>query len=285
VLVDLDAASRAEFQAGSLGEGDGRAHAGCHDDHVGLDEGVVLQLHLGAAVGPGGERGGCRVEMQHEAVGAEVVLHRGGHLAVQGRHDLVRHLHDLDRDAALVQVLRHLEADVAGADDHGVPDAALAVLAALAVDLLLDDVHVPDPAEHVDRVQVDAGERGPDGVGAGGEGEFVVRLVVLLAGAHDAGAYGLRGAVDRDHLDAVADVDVQGFPQALGGLEHQATALLDRLADVVRQPAVGERDVVAALEHDDLGELVQAARPRRDRHPCRYSADDDDLHDVLLPDR
>jgi len=133
------------------------------------------------------------------------------------------------------------------------------------VDDGLDDVHVADPPQDVDRGQVDARQVRPHGRGARGERELVVRLVVLLAGVDVARANRLGRAVEADDLDADPDADVELLAQALRRLEHQPGALLDHLADVVRQAAVREPDMVPALEHDDVGELVQAARPGRAR--------------------
>jgi hypothetical protein len=47
---------------------------------------------------------------------------------------------------------------------------------------------------------------------------------------------------------------------------------------VIRQPAIGEADIGAALDEDDLGRLVVAADTRRRGGAARHAADDDDLH-------
>ena len=148
VPVDLDAPARAELDAGSDGQLGVRADARAHDDQGGLEEPAAGQLDGELPGLVGGERGGRRRQVQRDPVGAQVVLHRGGELLVQRRHDLVGHLDDLDRQPALVQVLGHLQADVPGADDDHVLEAGGA--RGDGVDLGLDVVHVLDVAQDVD---------------------------------------------------------------------------------------------------------------------------------------
>ena len=122
------------------------------------------------------------------------------------------------------------------------------------------------------------GSGGRSGDGAGGQHELVVGLDVLAARRELAHGDGLRRAVDRQHLVPGAHVEGEGLPQALRGLQQQRLAILDVAADVVRQAAVGERDVVVALEDDDVGALIEPAQARGSRHPAGDAADDHNLH-------
>ena len=202
-------------------------------------------------------------------------------LVVHGRKDLVGQLDHVHLDAAVVQVLGHLEADVAGADDHGAHDAALAVLlrGQGGVEPGLDLVHVADAAQHLDGGVVDAGQRRPQRLGAHAQGQLVVGLGVLLAAVDLADRDGLLLAVDRDHLGGDAHVDVERLAQALRGLQQQAVAIGDDLAHVVRQAAVRERDVVASFEDHDLGGFVEPPGARCGRSACSHTSDDYKLHD------
>ena len=76
-------------------------------------------------------------------------------------------------------------------------------------------------------------------------------------------------AVDRGDLVVHAHVEVEAGAERCWGLQEQVLAVLDDTAEVVGQPAVGERDVAAALEHDDLGVLHRgdAAGSRRTCRP------------------
>ena len=56
---------------------------------------------------------------EHDAAGGEVAGEEVGELGVDGRHDLVALLDERDPQPSGGQGLRHLQADVAGADDDG----------------------------------------------------------------------------------------------------------------------------------------------------------------------
>ncbi len=122
------------------------------------------------------------------------------------------------------------------------------------------------------------GRFGRNGTAPGHRASVSYGSSVLLAGIEVAHRHGLGGRVDREDLVVRAHIEVQGLPQALRGLQEQSVAVLDRLADVVRQPAVGEGDVMSALQDHDLGVLVQPAGPGRGRHAGGNATHNDDLH-------
>ena len=130
--------------------------------------------------------------------------------------------------------------------------------------------------------EVDAGDRRTHRLRARGQREGVVRLRVLGAVIDAAHGHGLRRAIDRDDLLPDPHVEVERLAQALGRLHEQAAAIGDHPADEVGQAAVGERDVVAALEHDDLGELVETTGAGGEGCSSGDSADNDKLHSSLL---
>ena len=57
-------------------------------------------------------------------------------------------------------------------------------------------------------------------------------------------------------------------------MEEELGGVFDLAADVVREPAVREGHVPAALQHDDLGALVAPAQACRRAHATRDSSDD-----------
>ena len=75
-----------------------------------------------------------------------------------------------------------------------------------------------------------------------------------------------------------ADVEVERGLERLGRVEQEGVAVTDLVTDVVRQAAVGERDMVAALEHDDLGGLVETTSASGDRGSGGNATDDDEFH-------
>ena len=127
------------------------------------------------------------------------------------------------------------------------------------------------------------GSGGLHRVGTGAQRERVVALGVLASRRQLAHRDGLLLAVDGQHLVADAHIDVERLAQALGRLQQQAAAIGDHLADVVREPAVGERDVVPALENDDLGVLIEATGAGGNGCAGGNATDNDDLHEKCLP--
>lgn len=211
------------------------------DDEVGVEEDRVCQLDR-ETLGSAGDRGRGGREVQPDAPTAKVVLNGHGQFVIQRREDLVGHLDDVHGGTAVREVLGHLQPDVARPDDdarHRRPVTGLRVREG-GIQLALDGVHVADAAQHVDARQVDAGKRGTDRLGACAEGECVVGLRVLRARRQIGDGDGLLRTVDSSDLVADANLDIERFAQALGGLQQQPTAIGDHSTDVVRQPAVRE---------------------------------------------
>lgn len=219
-------------------------------------------------------------QVQSDAPAAEMMLDGDRHLVVERGQYLIGEFDDIDDRAAMSEVLGHLEADVAGADDdasHG-PSAALSRDGEGRIELRLDGVHVADTPQDVDARQIDPRNRRSHRFGSGAQRERIVTLGVLAPRIDFADPDGPGFAIDLGHFAAHAHVDVERLAQTLGRLQQQATPIGDDPADVVRQTAVGERDVVAPFEHDDLGCLVESARSRCHRGSRRDSTHDDDLH-------
>jgi hypothetical protein len=91
------------------------------------------------------------------------------------------------------------------------------------------------------------------------------------------------GAVDRGHLVPGAHVEVERGLERPGGVQQELRAVGDLVAHVVGQTAVGEGDVLATLEDDDLGGLVEAARAGGRRHAAGDPADDHDAGHGCAP--
>ena len=146
-------------------------------------------------------------------------------------------------------------------------------------------VHVGDVAQHVDPRVVRARDRRPDRFGSGAQHELVVGLAVgaplLVVSNLDL----LGVPIDADDLLPGAHVQGEALAEAFWCLQQQAVPFRDLPADVVRQPAVRERDVVVALEDDDLGRLVQPSQAGSSRGTCRNSTHDHSLHLVASPVR
>ena len=80
--------------------------------------------------------------------------------------------------------------------------------------------------------------------------------------------------VDGEDLRTGADVQPEACLQALGRVEQERPAVADDSPDVVREPAVGERDMRAALEHNDLAPLAETPGTRGGTRATGHTADD-----------
>ena len=169
------------------------------------------------------------------------------------------------------QVLDHLEADETAADDDRASGVALG-----------------DPArgcaasrECCARRRRRAGRRRAAAAGsaprrATGRARRSARVRCRCRCARSRTRDRARRAVDRDDLGvACAPSMLKRSRNSLGRRHEQLALVGDDVADVVRQPAVGEGHVRAAVEDDDLRRLVEPAQPRRARRAAGDAADDE----------
>ena len=134
---------------------------------------------------------------------------------------------------------------------------------------LVDVVHV---SQGEDAGQVDARQRRADRLGAGGKHQRVVPLDRCGAGGEVLHLDRPILTVDAADFVPRADFDVEEIAEPLGRGHQQPLSIGDRPADVVRQAAVGERDVAAPLENEDFRPFIHAAEPCGARRPSGHAA-------------
>ena len=137
----------------------------------------------------------------------------------------------------------------------------------------MDLVDVGHVSQGEDAGLVDARQRRADRLGAGGKHQGVVPLDGHRAGGEVLHLDGLVLAVDAADFVPRADFDVEEIAEPLGRGHQQPLSIGDRAADVVRQAAVGERDVAGPLEDEDFRPFIHAAEPRGARRPSGHAAD------------
>ena len=172
-------------------------------------------------------------------------------------------LDEVGFEASLCEGFGGLDADEPGSEDDGSRSRGLA-----------QGEGVVDRAQGVHARGVEAVDWGPAREGSWGEDQVVVGERVSLAGlsVRDLDAAGAR--VDRRDLGVDAHVEVERSLEGLRGVEEELGGVFDLAADVVREPAVREGHVLAALQHDDLGALVAPAQACRRAHATGDSSDD-----------
>ena len=246
LLVDQDSAAQPGLQTCDGRQRRLRTHADGRDHEVGGQH-----VAVGEGDGVGTDLGHARPEAQVDTVLAQACVNLGDHLGVERGHDLVERLDEGDLDAAVAQVLGHLDADETAADHHGRPGVGRG---------RHHRVCVLDVAQA--QCALDARDRRTHGNCPGREDERVVGKLRRLTRCEIAHRDDLALAVDGRCLGVDADVQPEAGTEGRGRLQQQRGALLDQAPHVVRQAAVGERHVSAALEDNDGGRFVQPAEAR-----------------------
>ena len=265
VVVDEDVAS-AGLDARGLGEGGVGAHAGRQDDDVGGQDGAVGERHgvVVVAVRDGLSGNSC---MDAHAEAAQLLRNQRGHLDLEGRQDVLGELDEVGLEASLREGLGGLDADEAGAEDDGSRARGLA-----------QGEGVVDRAQGVHARGVEAVDGRAGGQPSGGKDQVVVGERVGLAGLSVRDLDAVRAGVDRRDLGVDAHVEVERRLEGLRGVEEELGGVFDLAADVVREPAVREGHVLAALQHDDLGAFIAPAQAGRRAHATRDSSDNNYSH-------
>ena len=268
VLVDEDVAA-AGLDAHGLGEGGVGADSGRQDDDVGSQHGAVGERHGVVVVAVGDGLGGD-ARMDVNAEGAQLLRDQRGHLDFEGRQDMFGELDEVGLEAAMREGFGGLDADEPGSEDDSSRARGLA-----------QGESVVDRAQGVHARGVEAVDRGPAREGTRGEDQVVVGECVGLAGLRVGDLDAMCSRVDRDDLGVDAHIEVERSLEGVRGVEEELGGVFDLAADVVRESAVREGHVLAALQHDDLGALVAPAQACRRAHATRDSSDDNYSHNPL----
>ena len=273
-IVHGDAALDAPLKPRRVGEGRiGRDADGQHH-HVGAQRLFAGQEHLDAVLACFEALHGTAQRQVHP-VGAHLLVDKGGHVGVEGVHEVARPLHDGHVQPQVAQVLGHFQADETAAAHNGRARA-------FRVDELLHGEGVLHGAQGEQAIESYAGKLRPRGAGAGREDELVVGLFEHLSGFKIAHGHHMARRVDGLHFVAYAHVHVEAGAEALGGLQGEGALVGDGAADVIGQAAVGVRDVAGTLEYDDLGRLIEAPKPGRRRGAAGHASYDNDFHRTSL---
>ena len=219
------------------------------------------------AVGDGLSGDTC---MDAHAEAAQLLRDQRGHLDFEGRQDVLGVLDEVGFEASLREGFGGLDADEAGAEDDGSCARGLA-----------QGEGVVDRAQGVHARGVEAVDRRAGGEPSGGKDQVIIGERVSFAGLSVGDLDAVRARVDRRDLGVDAHVEVERSLEGLRSVEEELGGVFDLAADVVREPAVREGHVLAALQHDDLGALIAPAQACRRAHATGDSSDDYNSHSPL----
>ena len=205
--------------------------------------------------------------MDAHAEAAQLVGDQRGHLELEGRQDVFGVLDEVGLEASLREGLGGLDADEAGSEDDGSRSRGL-----------VQGESIVDRAQGVHARGIEAVDGRGGGGPSGGKDQVVVGKRGGLAGLSVGDLDTVRAGVDRRDLGVDAHVEVERSLEGLRGVEEELGGVFDLAADVVREPAVREGHILAALQHDDLGTLIAPAQASRRAHATRDSSDDNYSH-------
>ena len=272
-LVHNDAALEPQLQPGLGGQAAVGADAYGQHHHVGMEGSRVLQQHVHAPVlllkALHGE-----AQSQLHPVAAHLVVDIGGHVGVEGVHQLFGPLDNGNIQAQLPQVLRQLQAYEAAPRQHG----GFGLLLHHVIPYLKAILH---GAQGEELVYPRSGELWLGGLCSGGEDELVVVLLKLLPCLQVPHGDGLFLRVDGSYLVVHPHVNSEPGIKALWSLEGQVLRVLYSASDVVGQAAVCIGDIARTLKDHYLRLLVQTAKPGRRRGSPRHAAHNDNFHLVF----
>jgi hypothetical protein len=168
-LVHTDPAALADREPSRLRQRGVRTHAEREDHHIGRMDLAGFRMDGDRAARVLLERGDAVPECQMDAVPREMRLHHPGILRIDGWQDLVGQLDKGHVEAAMNEVLDHLQADEPAADDHGPRLGPYRLEAGVFVHAGQEGRAAFDPAPDLPRIrhrpdvedarQVDAGQR------------------------------------------------------------------------------------------------------------------------------
>lgn len=238
--IDGDAARGTEFESGVLGEFGVGDYANAEDESADCDGLAGFELSgKGLAVLLNGDDFVSDTEV--DALSLQFLSDRRGHLGVHQGEDLRGAFDEDDVHTTDAELLGHFEPDVAPANDQG-------ALLLKAFEMIVDGVGVIEIAQREDAGEVLARDIRDDRAGARREDELVVGQVEFFACGVVVDTNGLVRTVDADGFMPWAHVDAESLAEKFCGGDDELGAVGDLSAEVVRQSAVGEGDVVVFLE-------------------------------------
>ena len=232
-LVGHDAAGLAHGDAGFAGDGRIGPGAGGYQHHVRFDVAAVRRYPFDRRIGVGFEAERQLLLEQLDAVAAQLVLDQLRDLRLAAREDAVAGLDHRHLGACRPERLRHLQADVAGADDCRPTNGP-------AGDELLYGSAALQGTKGKDAGEGQARNAGDDRLGAGGDDELVVVEDASLAGRRVDELDGRALGIDALRLVARAHVDVPLRPEVLRRVDDEAVLVFDDVGDEVGDAAEDE---------------------------------------------
>ena len=242
-LVGFDAALLVERKARLLCQLAVRPDADRKENHIRSNGSSACQVNQNPILFPR-KRADPIAEAKLYAVHVYVLVEHLRHFKVYGRHDLILGFDDRDVNSTLVEIFCHFQTDKTSSDDRRCPR----MLCIDQIPNLIRVIHIP---QRIDSFTVDAGNRRFQRGRAGGDDQIIIALLVPLP-VSVPDLDGLSLSVDFHHFIFYSYIYVKLGPHRLGRLHQQRLSAFDYVADIIRQAAVGIRDIFSSFQHDDF---------------------------------
>ncbi|OQB25733.1 MAG: hypothetical protein BWY11_00213 [Firmicutes bacterium ADurb.Bin182] len=195
------------------------------------------------------------------------------HFKIQGCDDMVGELNYRHVKSRRLQVFRHFNSYISASDDHG-------FLRVLSLDEILDPVRVGYVPKRKYPFVIRAFDIRTDGRRAGRQYQIIVvfkicfsELVILDYHSFLLWIYG-------QYFVLHPDVYIKALVKAFGSLQSQPVSVAYFPAYVIRQSAVGERNILPPLEQYDLMILIKPSEPCRCRRSPGDPSDNNRFHNA-----
>lgn len=162
------------------------------------------------------------------------------HREIDGRHNLVAHFYNRNRNARMMQVFRHFKSDEARSHYNR-------AFYLFVCDISLDLVGIFHIAKRKDAFRIDAFQRRFYRIGSRRKQKFVISFFIFLSvGFADSQCLLFR--VDGDRFILYPYINPETLAERCGSLNQQFLTLGNNATDIIRQSAIGIRNVFAFLQ-------------------------------------
>ena len=248
-----------DLEPGLLGQLMVRTHSDSQDHERRVELLAVVQFHgRRQTVAIRDDSLECGSDMHLHVVSLQFLLQRLGHLTIQQRQHLRLQFDQRHCQTAPRQLLHHLQPDEAGANHHRLLRPAALIAASMrSMSCRLRSVNTFGASTPL--------IGGTIGLRSGRQNQLAVPL--LVGRAVRMVLHGDRAVRTINAHDLLPRAHVQAEPatQEIRRRHQQLVAVGDLAAQIVRQSAIGERDVFVLLKQDDLRLFVQPPSARRRR--------------------
>ena len=274
-VVDQDTALDTKCETGILCQLALGSNTNCQDHHIRVKGCGIPKEHIDSAVSFL-KAFHSLSQGQMDAGFADFVMDKGGHIRIEGVHELLGALDDGDIHTKFSQVFRQFQTDKTTACKH---DRFWMVF----IDIFLDPEGVFHSPQGKQLLDTRSRQLWLGRFCTGRKEQFVIGLLENFSGFQVMDSDGLSFRVDGGDFVVYLHGDPEAFPETLRGLQGQVIRVYDNIADKIRQTAVCIGDVARTFKHDDLRLIIQSADSCSGGCTACDTANNDNFHNIRHP--